>query len=66
LGHLAVHEDGLVWRGGGQLHGFDSVPGDVDAVAEHAEVVRGDHLVDLVVFGQEDQAPVDAGAVAGW
>ncbi len=64
-GHLAVHEDGLVRPGPGESHGLDSVPGDVHAVAEEAEVVHGDDLVDLVVLGQQDQATGADGALAG-
>jgi len=63
--HLAVHEDGPVGLGGGDLNGFAAIAHHVDAVAEQPEVVRRDHLVDLVVFGQQNQATVPRGVMAG-
>ena len=55
LGHLAVHEDGVIGARSVRVDGLDPVVGDREAVAEVLEHLRADELVHLVVLHEQDR-----------
>ena len=52
-GHLAVHEDDVVRRGEDGGHGCFAVRHDVDVESHRLQQVAHDHLVDVVILGDE-------------
>ena len=61
FGHLAVHEYDGEGSLGKQGEGFEAVVGDDGFVAELLEGVKGDGLVNFVVFHNEDVEVFDGG-----
>src|SRR5262249_52920519 len=58
--HLAIHENDVVGAGLDHVYSFLTVGSDIGAAAETLEQTHRDHLVDLVVFDDQDarRAPI--------
>ena len=57
LGHLTIHEDGLVVAALVHVERYAAVRGDVHSEATLLQQAAGDELIDGVVLGHENRAP---------